>query len=479
MAWYNITCRSGGSNMNAGCTDGVGECDVSPLLTNTNGAWDNTTGVFTCSGAPDLSGLVVGHRCALAFDADTVPATNRYLTGVISAVDNTAKTITLTNRNALGTLSTAASGITARVGGALQGPTAASSQPLNLGFLQSTGNTVRVNLKNDQTYNVTAGVAWSATTILRVQGYTSTFGDGGKFILDGGTSGASYTLLTMSVGNSELYDAEIRNNGATGNAAGLSVTGALCDLFRVTVHDVRGTGVSQATGRVTSNEVRAYNCNQSNTANLAGFSTFSNVPTLWVRSVSHDNSGSNTYGFFQNSTSLHYLRDCVFETNGVSGVVCTAGGSVYFVATGCDCYANGASGLLLTNTGSTNAFYAFITDCNLVANGGYGVAGSGASFKSGFLQNCGFGSGTAANTSGATNALGDIRVSGSVTYAANATPWADPAAGDFTITLGQAKATGTGIVAGSTQSRPDRGAAQNAPAAAGSGGSGGVVSSGF
>lgn len=45
MAWYNITCRSGGLQVNAGATDGTGECDVSPLFTFTNGAWNDGTSV--------------------------------------------------------------------------------------------------------------------------------------------------------------------------------------------------------------------------------------------------------------------------------------------------------------------------------------------------------------------------------------------------------------------------------------------------
>lgn len=78
--------------------------------------------------------------------------------------------------------------------------------------------------------------------------------------------------------------------------------------------------------------------------------------------------------------------------------------------------------------------------------------------------------------------LGGISVSGSVTYAADQTPWSDPGDGDFRITLTAAKAAGLGAFTETqagygdpnvTVGYPDMGAAQTAStnAAAASGGS--------
>lgn len=477
MAWFNFTCRSGGSNMNAGATDGVGETTVATSLTNTNGAWVSGTGVFTCSGAPDLSGLVAGWLATVAPDADTEPTNNQFTQGRISAFDNILKTVTLTGLSSIGTvLTTGASGITLRVGGALLGPQGTALHPFNIAWGPNAGSSdpLRINLKNDQTYSITAGITFNRTST-RIQGYTTTFGDGGKFVLDGGTTGASYTLLTCSGANSELYDAEIRNNGATGTAAGLSVTGALFDLFRVTVHDVRGHGVVQGTARATFTEVLAYACNQPNTINYGGLATSSGVPVMMTRCVARDNTGSNTHGFYLTSNALFVLRDCIADTNGSCGITLTSTSPL--IVTGGDIYANGSNGFLHSGASGTKPY--FLTDCNFVGNGGYGVNGTGAGYANGRITNCAFGSGTAANTSGATNALGDTVVESSETYAPNVTPWFDPAATDFTP-QGRALATGTGITnAGATISHPDRAAAQaEAGSVAGSGG-GGMISSGF
>lgn len=463
MAWFDFTCRLGGDNRNAGSLDGVGETATTPVLTTTNGAWDNTTGVFTCAGAPDLSGLAVGQRVSFTLDATTSPTTNEYLTGSITAYDNTAKTITVGNRVAIGTFATAASGVTARVGGAWSGPGGSSSFPFNMNLTTPSANPLRINLKNDKTYIPTVALSTSGGPAgMRIQGYSSTFGDGGKFVMDGGTSGASFTLFTVATASQELYDAEFRNNGATGTAAGLSVTGALCDLFRVTVHDVRGNGINQSSGRSVLTECLTYACNQSNGGSLGGIvQGTSSIPCMYVRVVSRDNVGSNNIGVFLNSSSMFVARDCVIESNGNIGLS-WPGTSSMVVATGCDFYANGSDGFRFNASSGTKPV--FLTDCNFVANGGYGVNGTGAGTAMGILQNCGFGSGTAGNTSGATNSLGDTRVDGSVTYDSGQTPWNDPANGDFTVTLAAAKGRGTGLNFSPTVSYPDRAAAQGAAA---------------
>ncbi len=88
-------------------------------------------------------------------------------------------------------------------------------------------------------------------------------------------------------------------------------------------------------------------------------------------------------------------------------------------------------------------------------------------------MNCGYGAGTQANTSGATNGTGDLDVGGAVTYASDATPWADPANGDFRISLAAAKGAGRGAFTqtaasyAGTVGYPDIGAAQSAASGGG------------
>jgi hypothetical protein len=482
VAWYEITCRSGGSNLNAGTQLGVGEEPVAPLLTNTNGGYDTTTRVFTCSGAPDLSVLSASMMVTIAPDAESSTNPVNLLAGRIASFDNTAKTVTMVpTPTGIGSVPTAASGYTLRVGGAKLGPNGTTSHPLNFGISALTGssNPLRYNLKNDQTYNVTAGVSHNSNST-RVQGYTNTFGDGGKFILDGGVVGASYTLFTSSSNNSELYDAEIRNNGATGNQNGLIVSGLLFDLRRVVVHDVRGNGIFQQTNRGVQTECETYNCNQSNTSGTAGYGAGSNVPVLWMRCVARDNTTANSRGWYLSSGAMFVLRDCVADSNGSHGIEMPTQ-SIPTILTGCDFYGNGGSGFFSGFSTTTILKTLFATDCNFFGNGSYGInlVNNLDGNKNGRLVNCAFGSGTAANTSGATNALGDTVIEDSVTFTANLYPWVDPAAGNFTP-QGQALGRGTQFVASSgTTSKPDRAAAQLAAGSVVGTGGGAVVSSGF
>jgi hypothetical protein len=100
-------------------------------------------------------------------------------------------------------------------------------------------------------------------------------------------------------------------------------------------------------------------------------------------------------------------------------------------------------------------------NCNFVKNGGWGVNGSAVNT---LLVNCGFGSGTQANASGtSTQAIEQ----NSVTYASGATPWNDPANGDFRIVAAAARAAGVGTFTqtqasySGTVGYPDIGAAQH------------------
>jgi hypothetical protein len=125
----------------------------------------------------------------------------------------------------------------------------------------------------------------------------------------------------------------------------------------------------------------------------------------------------------------------------------------------CDFYANGSHGII-----GIDRIYA--ENCNFAGNAGWDVSN-----PTGFLStliHCGFGSGSAASTSGTVALAGFAEEAGSVTYPADVTPWADPAGGDFTITLAEAKGAGRGSFLqtatgyGGTSASVDIGAGQSA-----------------
>lgn len=428
-SFTNFCCRSGGSNLNAGTRTGnTTEPGTSADFTYSLGAWVNATRTFTvASGNPSTDGVAAGDYVAL----DTTGSAPATFGGRVSSV--TATTIVVSSTANWGT-NPANGTYTLRVGGAWQGPNGTSGFPLSQGMsnaTNATGDLCRINLKNDQTYSITAAISL-ATQCVSVHGYSSSYGDLGRATIDGGTSGSSYVLVTFGASTPPVwYDSLVfSNNGATGSAAGLSNAASAVQLTRSVVANVRGHGITNSLGLML-HEVEVYGANQSNTASTSGLNSTGRVTC--VRCILHDNTGSNTRGATVTGTAA--FLGCIFDSNGQHGLVfgATNGG----VISGCDFYKNAGDGL-------NSTAMVVVENCNFLKNGDtaseYGVNASGVYM---LLMNNGFGSGTQANSGGQTNLVSAIEV-GSITYATDVTPWTDPANGDFRINLSAAKGTGRG-----------------------------------
>src|SRR5262249_1003449 len=150
-------------------------------------------------------------------------------------------------------------------------------------------------------------------------------------------------------------------------------------------------------------ECEAYGCNQSNSA--IGVIQLGTAGATAEYCIAHDNTGSGTSGFQAAVTGARFTY-CIADTNGKNGLVISNGQSA--ICVGGDFYNNGAAGIDVGNGGSgVAAIYA--KNCNFLKNGTYGVVGTTTGARSGYLINCGYGSGTQANSSGATSGLGAIQ----------------------------------------------------------------------
>jgi hypothetical protein len=214
------------------------------------------------------------------------------------------------------------------------------------------------------------------------------------------------------------------------------------------------------------NECEFYANNSSNTADT-GVVRLVAVGITLRRCTIHDNTGNVVDGIFVGAARAH-IENCIIESNGRDGIRCGTTSGPYSIQS-CDFYNNGGSGISLLTTGFTSILY--VENSNFVKNGGYGI--SGVADILGYVKNCGYGSGTQANTSGTTNLLTGVVESGAVNYATDVTPWADPANGDFRINLATAKGTGRGTFTQTAASYagavgyPDIGAAQHLESAGG------------
>jgi fibronectin-binding autotransporter adhesin len=426
-----LCCRSGGSNLNAGSRTGSStEPGTAADLTYAAGGWVNATNVFTpASGDPVADGVAVGDFAAL----DTGGTEAAWIARVTA---RTSTTITLSATVAIGT-KPANGTYTLRIGGAWAGPSGTITFPFNI-FTAAlvknvSGAWPRINCKDNQTYSMTAAITY-AGTLTTIRGYTNTYEDSGRATFDGGATGAAYVLFTVSGVSCALENMIFRNNGDSGNAAGVLFSGARGHIQNCVFHDFRGFGLS-ATGGIGIYECEVYACNGSNTASQGGFNCAS---SQFVRCISHDNVGSNSSGFVSTLGGIWF--NCIADTNGASGF--SSSGNVHMLAVACDAYNNVSHGINAQNGGA-----AHIESCNLLKNGtggtGFGINGS-SNLSGGGILSCGFGSGTQANASGATNAVVTLVETGTVTYAADVTPWVDPTTGDFRINLAAAENTGRG-----------------------------------
>jgi hypothetical protein len=229
---------------------------------------------------------------------------------------------------------------------------------------------------------------------------------------------------------------------------------------------MRGTGVTNAGTTPIFIGCEAYDCNKSNTANLGGFAT--SVAATFENCIAHDNLGSNGHGVVCTGSVAINLLHCVAESNAGSGLFCSSGAKVF--AEGTDFYNNGASGIDIS---ASNLARVQGRNCNFLKNADTGVkllAGGANNQGQNLLRNCGFGRGTQANGTDLTNLPILQNVSPAI-YAADVTPWADPANGDFRIVLAAAKGTGVGSFTqtaasyAGTIAKPDIGAAQHADVA--------------
>lgn len=477
MAYTEFTCRSGGSNLNAGTLDGSAEAATSPIYTSA-GNWDGNT-IFTPNSGtnPVSSGVAVGQWASIYLTSGTtVTGFVAYVTAVNNAVNGT---ITVSSTYCSNSPPASGTGTyTIRVGGAWQGPNGSVGFPLNFlpgdtgsGYILTnpSGNLPRVNLKNDQTYSITAGITSTGGSYWSAFGYSSTFGDGGYATIDGGTTGASYNLLTANTVFLMAY-IKFNNNGATASLNGVYINTASITLFSVfykcVFSNMRGNGVFSNTtqkGSALLIECEAYACNKSNTANYGGFNITTAFGTMTcVRCVSHDNSGSNSSGFVGSGSSNNViLHNCIADTNGAYGL--NSKGNAIIVNS--DFYNNANSGVV--HSGVTLCAQNSIFS----QNGGYGLEVT--SSMNAVINNCAFYSNTSGQTSGVdsrTTPLGSITLSGD--------PFTAAASGDFGLnnTAGAGASCRAAAVGTFTQTQagysgavsyPDIGAAQHQDAGGG------------
>jgi hypothetical protein len=460
MAFTEFCCRSGGSNLNAGTRTGSAtEPGTSADFTYASGSWVSSTGVFTvASGNPVTDGVAVGDFASVYADG----ASTTTLIGRVTA--RTSTTITVSTSAKAGTTTDGTSNRTLKIGGAWAGPSGSNWFPLSLSSLytatNAAGDQIRVNLKNNQTYTVSANLSY-ANNSTQIEGYTTLYGDEGKATIDSGTNaidvltvtGVSFNVFKNLCGVSTYASSGINrflNVGSNGNL-----------VLQCVATGFRWEGFANS-GNSVFVECEAYNC--SDAATRGGFYSIGNG--MFVRCISHDN-GSVGF-FFGGKTSA---VGCIADTNASDGFLISTSDAVCVMQ--CDAYNNASDGFEIA--GGVTYHPVIVESCNAVKNAAWGINFT-SDGRRGTVAHCAFGSGTQANASGSLRNNGAITTS-VISYAADATPWTDPVNGDFRINLASAKGAGRGLFTqtasgySGTVGYPDIGASQ----AASSGGTSGFT----
>ena len=423
MTFTEFYCQTTGSNLNSGST-----ATDAATYTSAGGDSDGTS-VFTPNdGSTPASSVNVGDFGSVYV---TIGATVAVFVGRVTAVAagvNGAITFSTTAKS--GTFPAASAGahtITCKVGGAWQGPNGTVGFPFNFitnALTDASSDIPRVNFKSGTSYAVTAAMTHANVGDIVFQGYTTTPGDGGRATIDGGTSGVSYTVLTISVANIVLRDFIGQNNGASAGADWLLLSGTgRCMIERVTITACRGAAF-RANIEAQFVECEAYAFGQNNT--LQGFN-MNAAGVQCLRCIAHDSGGTNNSGFTLGGSGATCI-DCSADTCTGSGFVVpgTAG-----IIRGGAAYNNTAAGIL----GNNSASFIYAENVILANNGTYGVNNSVAG---GYvrLNNCAFFSNTSGQTNGAIDATGTITCSSA--------PMVDPANGNFLSNTGDVIGAGRG-----------------------------------
>jgi hypothetical protein len=364
MSFTEFYCNaSTGSNLNAGSTE-----SGTATHTYASGTWVQSTRVFTvASGNPESAGVAVGNFASVYPDAATVTP----YVGRVSAVSST--TITIDGTAFSGTAPVdGTTNTTIKIGGAWKGPNGAVGFPFGFitGALMNDNFRPRVNLKGGTNYEITATIECNLGQYVSFQGYTTTPGDRGRAIIDGGTTGTSYVLLNISLTaalNTAFIDLTFQNNGATGSATGVNQVSTSSELIfsRVTVHSVRGWGIV-FTSQVNAVDVLASGCNQSNTAGLGGIGARSGS---FLRLVARDN---NRHGIMYGSTTgTATLVNCISTRNTDAGYAYGTN-RLNQSLLGCVAYDNGGDGIQ-AGGGGGQVVNISIENCIAAYNGGRGI----------------------------------------------------------------------------------------------------------
>lgn len=440
MLYTEFACISGGSNLNAGTRKGDSTIPgTSASFTYPSGTWNSTSRTFSVlSGNPSSDGVVSGDFASIVVATGAAVVSTNYVARIDSV---TASSIVCSAKAFAGTSPASGATTTLRVGGAWEGPSGTGQFPFSFiapALVAASGYYPRVNFKNDKIYSVTAAMTHSLASC-SFEGFTSSYGDNGYTVIDGGTA-SNYVLLTVAGSINRFKNLDFKNDASTGTSVMVNVSASFNTFSNCSFHDCRATCLRFSQQCCYAIECEAYNFNKSNTAGAAAFSNTVGVGCVFDSCFAHHGYVAGFIGT-ANQNPIMFLNCIAANIYSGYGFGVNEGQTALI---NCDAYACSGHGIWL-NCASGHNGPIVIKNCNLTKNTGYGIykqINAGA-VNPMILRNCAFGSGTEANGSGTyiNSTYEDIDM---LVYPVNSSPYTDPVNGNFQVALDAAKNVGRG-----------------------------------
>jgi hypothetical protein len=357
------------SNINGGSSSGAA------LFSKTNGNWNTTTKVFTVGAGDTLTSDLIGHFACVCLDG----ATGASYLARVDAVDNAAKTLTLSSTATTGTApSTLSTGRTIKIGGCWAGMSSSTLFPMSLAssccnLTNSNGDAPRFNFKG--TYSVTSGMTNSFCGASNkngpfISGFGTTPGDETLATFNYTSSGSIATVAHTASGQYWYDSIEFKNDSTSGTptasygaSVGASASTIAIEFKNCRFKDTKAQGVFSAPSTGTSvirlRKCEFINCGNGNTTSGGGMLTVSNGNArLDIEQCLFRGASGCTAVIQINTLPVQYrISQSVFDGNSVP-VIQHAGNSQGFISDSVFYNNSGGAINIVANSGTIPVVFA-------------------------------------------------------------------------------------------------------------------------
>jgi len=398
------------SNINGGSSSGAA------LFSKTNGNWNSTTKVFTVGAGDTLTSDMVGHFACVCNDGTT---TGAYFARV-TAIDNSAKTVTLSSTATIGTApTTSTTGRTIKVGGCWAGMSGSTLFPFTLSssaanLTDASNNAPRFNFKGTYNNSTSSGItsSFGGTSNKNgpfIEGFSSFPGDGGVSIFNYTGASNVATVNIAAQGQYSFSGIEFKNqstSATTSTCFGMyfQTSASSAKFHRCKFTNTVAQGMYFSVGsQVILTLCEFANCSNGVTSNGGGQLLASNAAHVQLLGCIFRNSSGNTGTIVIIDSEILLVSNCIFCDNGTPCIKVANGVNVLIDSS---VFYSNSGGCILRDSASTS-YSSQVTAARCIFDSNSYVVNLTAltNNRSPYLRDCGFYNNTAKYDSNSSSAV--------------------------------------------------------------------------